>query len=146
MDKNHLLIIGGRKDKVFELHSCSLNASENINSSLGSLIDASIESNNSNVCKLLKKEPQGRRFAVCIKLTKTTCLLHGGETFDSHFRNPVDDILILHMPTFKWYSLGETGVHLQAHTICNLEGRFIVHGGLTSGNHVSNMTYELSTS
>ena len=141
LDKNHLMVIGGRKDKVFEIHSFNINYSDkDEKSTIGTIIEANIDSNN---CKALKKDPGGRRGAACIKISKSLCLIHGGETFESHFRNPVDDILVFNVTTFKWYSVGETGIQLQNHTICNIEGRFVIHGGLSVNNQTNNLTYEI---
>jgi hypothetical protein len=135
------MVIGGRKDKIYEIHSFPIHYSnENDKSTLGTVIEANIASNN---LKILKKDPGGRRGAACIKINKDKILIHGGETFESHFRNPVDDMLILDLQTFKWFIGGETGVQLQCHSICNLEGRYIIHGGLTVNNQTNNFTYEI---
>jgi len=68
-------------------------------------------------------------------------LIHGGESFDSHF--PQSDLLLLHIPTMRWFSLGGTGVNLQNHSCVNLNEKIIMHGGLGLKNSVSGMTYEL---
>ena len=141
LDKNRIMIIGGRKDKIYEIHSFPINYSEEYDRSiLGSVIETQIEL---NIIKALKKNPGGRRNAACIKVNKNNILIFGGETFESNFKNPIDDILILDFQSAKWFIAGKTGVQLQYHSICNLGGRYLVHGGLTVNNRTNNFTYEI---
>lgn len=71
--------------------------------------------------KSLKNIPSGIRFAAAAQI---------GEIFDSYFRVPQQDILLLQLSKMKWFSLGDIGINLQNHTISNLNGSLIVHGGL----------------
>ena len=134
------MIIGGRKDKVYEIHYFPIQHSNENECMLGTTIEKTFETGN---LKLLKKDPGGRRGAACVKINKNIILIHGGETFESHFKNPVDDILLLNLQTLKWFIVCQTGIQLQCHSICNLEGRFIIHGGLSANNQTNNLTYEI---
>lgn len=145
---NRVILIGGRKDKLVEIHSfpvatvISFNDRSHTCFEISSRIEADMAAAQNHV-KSLKKEPGGRRGAACIQLSESVCVLHGGETFDSNFREPCGDLLVLNLTSFKWYSLGSTGVNLQNHSIGNLNGRILVHGGLTNNNQINNTTYEL---
>jgi hypothetical protein len=134
------MIIGGRKDKVIEIHN-----SFSLKVESAAKMSAKIKLADDTLARtMLKKDPGGRRFAICTQINDTVCLIHGGETFDSHFREPVGDALLLDTTTLKWFNLGYTGVQLQNHTVCLIDGtHLIVHGGLGVKNKTNNITYEI---
>ena len=134
------MVIGGRKDKVVEIHSFptdfkTLNKSPKISTYLEPLLKE---------LKSLKNIPGGRRFAAAAQIGDF-CLVHAGETFDSHFRVPQQDILLLQLSTMKWFSLGDIGINLQNHTISNLNGSLIVHGGLGLKNKINELIEQRKT-
>ncbi len=139
LNKNKVLLIGGRKDKIIEIHSFptaenSFLKNEKISNYLVSIIsDKQTE---------LKNTPSGRRFAAAVKIDDF-CLIHAGETFDSHFREPRKDLLLLNLSSLKFYNLGDLGVNLQNHTICDLNNRYVIHGGSSLKNKMNQITYEL---
>ena len=139
LDKNRVLLIGGRKDKVIEIHSFPTDEKSILkNEKLSSYLRAIISDKQTE----LKNAPGGRRFAAAVRIDDF-CLIHAGETFDSHFREPQKDLLLLHLSSLKFYSLGDLGVNLQDHIICNLNNRYIIHGGLGSKCKTNEITYEL---
>jgi len=144
IDKNHIMIIGGRKDRMIEIHSFpTIEKPSLVKQNLESYLESLILDKNSEL-KSLKNDPGGRRFFAAIKMGDL-CLIHAGETFDSHFRDPQHDLLLLHMPSMKWYNLGGTGVSLQNHSCVKLCDKVIIHGGLGLKNSVNDITYELCT-
>ncbi len=142
IDKNHIMVIGGRKDRVIEIHSfpTSENPSFATKESLSPFFESIISDKNSGV-KILKNA-SGRRFFVAVNLGDF-CLIHAGETFDSHFREPQHDLLLLHIPTMRWFNMGGTGVNLQNHSCVCLNDRILIHGGIGLKNSVNDITYEL---
>ena len=142
IDKHRLMIIGGRKDKVIEIHSFSTHGAVSPLLEKLSLYLESLISDKNSELKNLKSAPGGRRFFVAAKIGDF-CLIHAGETFDSHFRDPQQDLLLLQLSSMRWFNLGSTGVHLQNHTCVNLSDRFIIHGGLGLKNSINQNTYEL---
>lgn len=139
IDKNHIIVIGGRKDKVTEIHKFQTNdvvVHENlIWKELNSFVlDKNLE---------FKKSPGGRRFSAIIKIGDF-CLIHAGETFDSHFRAPQQDLIILQLSTMKWYNMGDCGISIQNHTISCVNKRLIIVGGLVLNNKINEKTYELT--
>lgn len=142
LDKNQVIVIGGRKDRIIEVHSFPTDEKKNNSTDKISSYLSSIISDKNSDCKSLKNSPGGRRFSAGIKIGDF-CLLHAGETFDSHFREPQQDLLLLQLSTLKWFNLGDTGVNLQNHTISNLNNRFIVNAGLSLKGKTNEITYEL---
>lgn len=142
IDKAQILVYGGRKDKDLENHRLS---PFEYNSRLKNIKIENFFINvlNSKEGVLCKKPPGGRRFSIACKLDDFL-LIHGGETFDSNFREPVGDFLAYHFPSQNWYSFVTTDlIGLQNHSISILEDRLIIHGGIGAKNLVNSITYEV---
>jgi hypothetical protein len=142
IDRTHILIYGGRKDKVLEDHKLTpFDYNSQVNdANIMQFFDKILNKQEGVFCK---KQPCGRRFSVAIKLGDFL-LIHGGETFDLNFREPVGDFLVYHFSSQNWYSLAtQVQIGLQNHSINILNNRLVIHGGIGAKNSINNVTYEI---
>ena len=132
-----MVILGGRSDKSFEVHSFgrvhdpSPPLLSNISGHMGSL-------------KPLPKPPCGRKHHVAIG-GHGIVLLHGGETFDGRSRDPVPEVYVLKFkPQLCWFKLDNAPIGRAGHSLSAGQDKVVVHGGLGGRGVVYGDTYLLS--
>ena len=133
---NNIYIIGGRDDRLVEIHSGFSSPQRT----------GGITSKFTEISKLLKpltKGPNGRKNHVAIPGTGAL-LLHGGETFDGRSREPVGELLLMvTKPHLSWYRLGNSCVSRANHVWCTDGERVIFHGGFAGRGVIYGDMYEL---
>lgn len=132
---NTLLVVGGRDDKLFEVHKIPPAFSQT--SHILGLNDLA------SSLPVISKLPGGRKNHSALA-ADNLILVYGGETFDGRSKEPVSDIYIIDIQnSYSWKHLGKTGIGRAGH-ICVLHNNaVIIHGGVGEGNKVSNFTLKL---
>ena len=68
IDKNHVMVIGGRKDRVTEIHPFQMNENSSlVKHSLAALFESLISEKNSELKSLKNTSNFGRRFFAAVK-------------------------------------------------------------------------------
>ena len=133
---NNIYIIGGRDDRLIEIHAGFSSPKK----------CGAVESKFTEIAKLLTsmtKPPNGRKNHIVVP-GHGALLLHGGETFDGRSREPVGEMyLLVTKPHIAWYKLGNSKVCRANHVCCSDGERVLFHGGIAGRGIVYGDTYEL---
>ena len=124
-----LVIIGGRDDKLTQIHRKFISA-DKIHQATKQI---------TSLPKLLKpiaKLPSGRKQHVSVA-GDNVVFIHGGDTFDGRCREPVGEAYLLSFrPNIQWFSLGNTGVGRSSHLCLCYNDKIMIHGGIAGKNNV----------
>ena len=133
---NNIYIIGGRDDRLVEIHSGFSSQDKH----------GAVTSKFKEIAKLLTsmtKPPGGRKNQIIVP-GPDAMLMHGGETFDGRSREPVGEMfLMVTKPHLSWYKLGTSKVCRASHVCCSDGERVLFHGGIAGRGIVYGDTYEL---
>ena len=133
--KNTAVIVGGRSDKLYEMHKVAHAFSSSSPST-------QITSKNPAMAKL----PGGRKHHSATVLGNNI-LVFGGETFDGKSKEPVSEMyLIDSKDSFSWKSLGKAAIGRSGHVAVAFNNGVVIHGGVGERNLVSNLTFHLKVS
>ena len=133
---NIVYIIGGRDDRLVEMHSgfSSPHAYGKVTSKFTEI---------AKIMKPVTKPPNGRKNHIVVP-GPGALLLHGGETFDGRSREPVGDMfLMVTKPHLSWYKLGTSKVCRANHVLCYDSERVLFHGGIAGKGILYGDLYEL---
>lgn len=134
--KNKLIIIGGRDDKVVELHKLSTGRRVE-QCAAHSMLSASRSST-------LQKPPGGRKNHSTVALGPSI-FIYGGETFDGRSKEPVSEMYMIdEQNLLSWKSLGKANIGRSGHACFMTSDSVYIHGGIGEGNCVTGGTYILS--
>ncbi|KAL3887751.1 hypothetical protein ACJMK2_000144 [Sinanodonta woodiana] len=131
-----LFIVGGRDDRLVEMHS----------GYQGVCLHGKITEKFSDIAfklKPLSKLPCGRKNHIAVS-GSDALFIHGGETFDGRSREPVGEMYIITTkPKINFYKVGNSKVGRAGHCCASSGDRVIIHGGIGMGNRVHGDSYEL---
>lgn len=134
--QNSMVIVGGRSDKLFEIHK----------------VPHALSTSASFTMQLSSPIPTMTKLPCCRKNHSATVLGHyilifGGETFDGKSKEPVQEIYIIDSKeNYSWKYLGKTSLGRAGHIAAAFDNSIVIHGGVGEKNVVSNLTYQLKLS
>ena len=138
-----LTIVGGRNDKMFELHQGFKGPYQ------GAAPSNSVIQEIWKISKQLpamEQPPGGRKLHVAIT-GGGGVLIHGGETFDGKRESSGEMFLLTLKPHLNWFHLGNSGISRAGHVICASADKVVIHGGFTGkSDTVMGDSYELEVS
>lgn len=136
--KSSIAIVGGRSDKLIELHRLPSKgvvppASSDL---IGSLVKA-------EACQPVAKLPAGRKGHSAFNIGDQI-LVYGGETFDGRNKEPASEIYLIDSKnSYSWKYLGKTNIQRAGHCCVSCEHGVFIHGGVGEKNLVTNLTCRL---
>lgn len=132
-----LFIIGGRADKLMEMHAgykaSVATPSSGFMSHLAML---------SKKLSPMKKPPAGRKHHIAVS-GGGAIFIHGGETFDGRQREPVGDMYLFIKQSGQWFKLCTSSVGRAGHVCCCHGNKILIHGGEGGRSVIHSDTYEL---
>ena len=133
-----LFVIGGRADRLIEIHAGfkaagTASSGNDFVSQLATL---------SKTFSPLKKPPGGRKHHVAVS-GGGAVFIHGGDTFDGRHREPVGDMFLFVRHTGHWFKLCTSSVGRAGHMCCCQGGNILIHGGEGSRGVIHSDTYQL---
>ena len=133
---NNLYIVGGRDDKLIEIHEGF--KSNNIFCTDMVSLELKIQQGSNT-----SKTPSCRKNHVMFS-GQNSILLHGGETFDGRSKGPVGDIsLLLLKPHLQWLSLNSLSVTRAGHVGCVNNDSIFIHGGFSNNSVAHSELFKL---
>lgn len=123
-----LYVIGGRADHLIQRYSGlsvqNVFSCQNLYNDLKQMIESS-------QLVPMKKHPSTRKDHSSIPCGPDLVLVYGGETFDGKCRDPSNEIFLISLGGHEQcYSLGQIESGRLGHSMVELNGQLIVHGGL----------------
>lgn len=133
--RNSVTVIGGRNDKLIEIHKLAHLSPGNPATAESSCIR--------RLCSTLPDMPIlpcGRKNHSA-SIIGDTIVVFGGETFDGRSREPVSELYIIDTKaSYTWKAVGRCNIGRAGHVCANYENTIMIHGGIGERNIVSNLT------
>lgn len=135
-----LYILGGRADKVLEVHGGF--RSTQTSCSMMEIYSSKVKTLNT---PSMPKPPTGRKLHISVA-GSDVILMHGGETFDGR-REPVGEMFLLSLkPHIHWIKLGVADVRRQGHIASICDDKVVIQGGIGLKGSLHGELFELQVS
>lgn len=136
-----MITLGGRDDKLTELHKLStiflpqIYKNCDFVQSLQTIFDSRPPATKAVPCR--------KNHSAC--LVDRYILVFGGETFDGRSKGPVRDLYIIDSKnSYTWKYVGQCSIGRSGHQMHVTDHQIILHGGINEANRVTSSTYELT--